>query len=119
MPSQNEHIRKAIHNKSFFNAFELNTTPYVDWLVTILFYTSLHYVDSKLAQLNFHPDSHGQRRKYIWQTDLKHIAEEYRLLENQCRNVRYFDTSDCTHMRQRLIDELIPAFEKIKSEVTR
>jgi hypothetical protein len=119
MPSQDEHTRKAVHNKSLFDLLDFNVTQYVDWLITILFYASLHYVDSKLAQLNVHPSTHKEREKYIRKTNLRHIVGEYRLLEDQSRNVRYSDTSDCTHMRQRLKDELIPAFEKIKSEATR
>lgn len=116
MPYQNEHIKKAIHNKSFFDSFDFDTTRYVDWLITILFYICLHYVDSKLAQSNFHPSTHETRDRYISRTSLRHVFAEYRLLKDESENARYTDTSDCTHKRQRLKDELIPAFEKIKSK---
>lgn len=48
MPTTDEHIIKAEHNKKFLNTLDLETTEFTDWYVIILFYIAIHYIDAYL-----------------------------------------------------------------------
>lgn len=43
MPTPDQHRQQAEHNKAFIR--DLDTTPYLDWAVTVAFYTALHLVE--------------------------------------------------------------------------
>jgi len=49
MPSSLTHKQQAQHNEEFIASFDLDATPYLDWVVTAIFYAALHFVDSYLA----------------------------------------------------------------------
>lgn len=82
MPDQNEHIKKAKHNESFYASLEIDSTPYKDWVVTGIFYTALHLIDAYLATKNIHPFSHGMRDDWVKKNrELDHIWLFYRDLK--------------------------------------
>jgi uncharacterized protein (UPF0332 family) len=88
LPLKSEHISKAERNEKI--AQTLATTMYWDWVVTILFYAALHYVDAILAVSGTHPENHTRRNDFMWTNDtLKKIRSEYRTLETLSRNARY------------------------------
>jgi hypothetical protein len=69
MPTRKEHIDKAKHNEQFYSSFDLNTTPFLDWVVNGIFYSALHYLDSYFAGKagkGRHPGDHKERIKLIW-----------------------------------------------------
>lgn len=45
MPTADQHRQQAEHNKAFVQSFDLDTSPYLDWVVTAIFYTALHLVE--------------------------------------------------------------------------
>lgn len=65
MPNQKEHIDKARHNEKFFTSFDINTTPFLDWVVNGIFYSALHYLDSYLASKGENPGKHSKRISLI------------------------------------------------------
>ena len=90
MPTRDEHIRKAKHNESFISSFDLNSTPFLDWVVTAIFYAALHYLDAYLAENNKHPGTH-QVRNSLFSKDpnLATLWNSYQDLENDSREARY------------------------------
>lgn len=90
MPTRGDHLNQAAHNLSFYGS--IHRATYADWAVTVLFYTSLHYVDAFLANLPTpqHPGGHPARRKYFANLpELAPIWGDYRTLEDASRNARY------------------------------
>src|SRR5208337_3068619 len=63
MASQEEHIKQAQHNESF--SLSIKETPYLDWVVTGIFYSALHYIEGYLAINDGHPDIHAVRNEMI------------------------------------------------------
>ena len=119
MPSRDEHIRKAEHNKSFADSFNWDSTPFLDWVVTGFFYSALHYVDAYLATVNggIHPHSHtgyGGRDSYVGK-HLNQIYVDYRDLKQGSIDARY-------NMRNFTVDEvrndILPLFDNIKNTIS-
>ncbi|HZX13166.1 MAG TPA: hypothetical protein VFF49_02050 [Thermodesulfobacteriota bacterium] len=115
MPSRDEHYSKAEHNERFANSFALDSTPYLDWVVTGFFYSAIHYIDSYLAHFHsIHPYSHEDRddkvRRY-----LRRINKDYRELKDDSKDARY-------NMRNFRADEIrndiLPLFNNIKNTIT-
>lgn len=44
-----EHISKADNNLEFLNSFYNEESEYYDWIITILFYSALHYIEAYFA----------------------------------------------------------------------
>jgi hypothetical protein len=65
MPSKLEHLSKAEHNENFYQSFDLNTTPYLDWVVNGIFYSAVHYIESYLSSQGKEPQTHWERTQDI------------------------------------------------------
>lgn len=98
MPGKVAHESQACHNENLVSEslFNVRSTPYPDWVVTIAFYSALHMVDAELASLG-HPDidGHDQRRKLIKEhlsSGRKNIRSLFETLYSDCRRARY----ECT-----------------------
>ena len=107
MPSQAAHRRQAEHNRRFLHTFDLASADYLDWVVTVLFYTALHLIDSYLATHGHHPKSHQERNKYIRRYPyLALIWPDYRFLEHRSRAARYdvvtFELAQVERLYRRL-----------------
>lgn len=91
MPDVSTHQRQVEHNRQVIAHLQQAGDAYLDWVVTILFYTALHLVDQALyrnAQLN--PRNHRQRHAAIANDPhLASIYGDYRELEHQSRRSRY------------------------------
>ncbi len=55
MPSEEAHARQARHNRDYLETFDLKTTPFLDWAVTVTFYTALHAIERYFARKGLHP----------------------------------------------------------------
>ena len=90
MPSSLTHRQQAQHNEEFIASFDLDSTPYLDWVVTAIFYAALHFVDSYLAIRGVHLSSHRGRDSLIWAVrDLRPIYSAYRRLKHRSEQARY------------------------------
>ncbi|MBM4294014.1 MAG: hypothetical protein FJ126_03810 [Deltaproteobacteria bacterium] len=65
MPSESEHLNKAEYNERYYLSFDLDSTPYLDWVVNGIFYSAVHYIETYLAIKGKHPTSHGERNADI------------------------------------------------------
>ena len=58
----------------------------IDWAVTILFYSALHYIDAFLAGKNMHPLNHDQRDEEVERNgSISNIYNDYRRLKDMSR----------------------------------
>jgi len=118
MPLQKDHIDKARHNEQFCSSFDLNTTPFLDWVVNGIFYSALHYVDSYFASKNLHPGNRYNRNTLI--KDDPNIGKSvyylYRSLQDDSEEGRYRMKVFSSDEIQR---DIIPLLNDIKTHLKR
>ena len=49
MPARDNHLHQAQHNEAFVASFNLDSTAYLDWAVTGIFYAALHFYNQYRA----------------------------------------------------------------------
>lgn len=92
MPKLVLHEGQIASNEAFYKELNQNGSNYYDWLITILFYTILHYADAYCAKVNkgiIKFENHRSR-----ETRLNSLIEEkyyymYLQLKNRSRMARY------------------------------
>jgi uncharacterized protein (UPF0332 family) len=90
MPARDNHLHQAQHNEAFVVSLNLDSTDYLDWAVTGIFYAALHYIESFLATQNIHSSTHASRdRVFQQQQNLKPIYNQYRILKTRSESARY------------------------------
>lgn len=96
-----QHVHRARQNEAFAQHFDLDTTPYRDWVVTGYFYAALHWIDAFLCASGKRTDKHSERNTHVNNIpELTPISRQYRMLYSYSRNVRY-DLVDFTPERVR------------------
>ena len=107
-----KHNNKAVHNQSFYNS--IKTDLYPDWAIIILFYKSVHLIESVLATINEHPDSHQDRSDLmIKHSDLisKEVRTNYNQLKSFSHLARYNPNIEITDenldLAQQCIDVIV------------
>jgi len=118
MATQKEHISKADNNASFAKSLELKSQVNIDWALTALFYSGVHYVDAYLEKIGSLPhmhDTHGKRDKLVvLDSNLNKIRNEYFDLKNFGIAARYY----CRATKaEKVTKEAIPALEKLKAHL--
>jgi uncharacterized protein (UPF0332 family) len=115
MPSENVHKRQAEHNRRFLDWLDLDVTQYLDWAVTVIFYTALHFVEWLLATKGLHSDTHDNRHQAMGRvSELRPIYPDYRELETQSHRSRY---EGAQFSRNFVKSTLAPKLEKIESHI--
>lgn len=91
MPSKEQHAEQASKNERFYDSFDLDKTKFLDWAITALFYSLLHYVDAYLdLKLRYHPKNHTNRTPLVSNdSNLKQIYLKYRRLKDESEAARY------------------------------
>jgi len=94
MPTKVEHLRQAQHNERFLSSFDLATTPFLDWVVTAIFYTALHYLRCLMSHHNYtNVATYGDMDKAFDRIQLlkRHpaIYDDYRTLKDDSWSARY------------------------------
>lgn len=114
MPSTDEHLKQAKHNEDFVGIFDLQSSPYLDWVLTSIFYSAIHYVEAVLAINGRHPISHLQRNTFI---DLyinnSNVYDDHRDLMEDSRDARY----RCITVSETAINESKLKLENIKKHL--
>ncbi len=89
MPSFKEHSEHSRHNLAFLESFFLNR--FNDWAITVMFYTSVHIVESILDKNYFiHSQNHGERSDNLAKLKLTAFPEKaYRVLKKEANDSRY------------------------------
>lgn len=113
MPDRIAHLRKAQHNENFYLGFDVEKTPYKDWVVVGVFYTALHFIDSYFALNNKHPFAHGMRDDWVrndWR--LSKIWLDYRDLKEYRQKASYkvYEFSI-----QEIKNDIFPLLDSIKN----
>ncbi len=117
MPDRRNHLRQAGHNEKFINHFELDSTIFLDWVVTGIFYSALHYVEAYLATKDIHLRKHKARDAYFQKlSDLKRIYRDYRTLKDDSEGARY----DLQQFQPQEVHQLFTQeFNTIKNHILR
>jgi uncharacterized protein (UPF0332 family) len=116
VPTTSEHRARAEQNLRFAESFDLDSTPYLDWVVAAYFYAALHWVDALLFEKEgLNPDNHEIRRAYVrekWY--LRGISYEYRSLKDRSEDARY---RLLTFTRSKIEREVIPPYRAIEQHI--
>lgn len=90
MPDRIAHLKKAQHNEKFYQSFDIEKTPYKDWVVVGIFYSALHFIDAYFSLQNKHPFAHGMRDEWV-KDDLRlsQIWPDYRELKEYRQKASY------------------------------
>lgn len=114
MPIRGEHEDKAQENEELANNLESDTnySDINDWIVTILFYTAVHFVEAELADINIHSNDHQDRRENIGR-HLSSLYSDYKTLKQRSENARY----QCKIMTSRLLSDSKDDLNSIKSSL--
>ena len=115
MTTSTQHVQRAKHNQKFCEQFNLDSTEFLDWVVTAYFYSALHWVEAYLIFINKRPENHAIRNNAT-NTELKltPISRAYRKLYSYGLNVRY-DLVEFTP--ERIRNEVIPKVLHIRSHI--
>ncbi len=90
MPTKEEHLAKAAGNETLALSLALDNQTNIDWALTILFYSAVHYVEAYFALSGQHLKSHTTRDSWIGRDSaLKRIFNEYQDLKFYGYNARY------------------------------
>lgn len=83
-----DHLDQARHNYRLYLHLQAEG-QFLDWAITLLFYTALHLVQAHAAQFGpWVPENHEERRAYI-REQLNRLFYDYRDLEDRSRDMRY------------------------------
>lgn len=115
--TKEQHLQKAQHNERFFNSFDLDITSFLDWVITGIFYSALHYIRAIASMHKFENiASYGELDKLFNRLFvLKHNAAiyyDYRQLKDDSRDARYEMVEFTKAEVQNLRDQ---EFARIKS----
>lgn len=114
MPSIEKHQSQYKHNRKLLDAdvFKDNIS-FVDWHVTILFYSAVHLVERELSKHKCHSDNHETRMKHVKMVHpLNRVCDEYNSLSWQSRRARY-DCVKFTPEDMQVIKSDYKAIEKL------
>ena len=116
MPTAEQHRQQAEHNRAFVQSFDLDTSLYLDWVVTAIFYTALHLVEwfLRTKELTGRRD-HQLRDAYIARmSELRPVYADYTELKFQSKAARY----ECaTFTPEILRDDLRPRLTRVESHI--
>jgi len=92
--TKQQHLKKAQNNERFFNHFDLDKTPFLDWVVTGIFYSALHYIRAIASMHNFENiASYGEIDNLFNRLSILKlnptIYDDYRQLKDDSRDARY------------------------------
>lgn len=116
MPSKDIHINQYKHNKSLLEnkCFDIEDSIYLDWVVTIIFYSAVHIVESVLSETEDHSGSHVVRNGFVERyVKLKPICDEYSTLYRQSKKARYM----CAKYNKRKINDVLDLLKCIEAKL--
>jgi len=117
MPLQYEHVHWATHNNGFWQSFDLDTSHFIDWVVTGIFYEAVHWIEAFLATKGLHSRNHKERSQTMqrYLQDMGSILVDYDTLELDSRNARYV----ChMHTSEEVRQDLLPLITNIRNHIS-
>ena len=90
MPQRHEHLLRAQEDEALAHSLDLNRGVCVDWAITMLFYSALHYIDAYLVFSGSRPRNHQLRDRVIENNgSLSPIWNDNRRLKDLSQAARY------------------------------
>jgi hypothetical protein len=88
--TKEEHLRKIADNAEFLRSIDASSPVGIGWAITVLFYSSLHYIEAYFVSRKRGFNNHHSRASGI-QNDpvIRSLYTDYRTLENLSREARY------------------------------
>ncbi len=116
MPTKDEHVNWATHDRYFWTSIDLDNTPLTDWAITGMFYESVHWVEAFFATKSHHSTAHDKRKTDMvsYKSELRPIWNNYIKLETDSRNARY----ECHKYTAEQARQLIPLVDHIKDHIS-
>jgi hypothetical protein len=115
VPTTYEHLTRVTQNLEFAKSFDLDTTPYLDWVATAYFYAALHLVDALIWHIERgDPEDHTSRHTFLRKWYLTGISSEYRDLKHLSEDARY---RLITMTKFKIENKIIPLFTEIQRHV--
>jgi hypothetical protein len=105
----------ARENEDFAAALDIQENPESNWIVTINFYSLLHYIEERLQAEGYDSDRHKERMKNIRRCPAidNSLYKYYRFLYDISRDARY----ECHRMGESEVAESEERLEKGKEEL--
>lgn len=116
MPTAEQHLQQAEHNKAFVQSFDLDTSPYLDWAVTAAFYTALHLVEwfLEMKGLTGRRDHRLRDAYFARVSGLRSVYADYTELKFQSEAGRY----DCAKFSSETLEnDLLPRLAQIETHI--
>lgn len=118
MTTKQQHVDQAAHNRAFWSGFDLDSTTFIDWVVTGIFYEGVHWVEAFLATVGEHPQDHRDRRLAMQRHAgrLGATPQDLEVLKTESENARY----RCyKHAPSNVRQDLVPLADNIRNKIQR
>ena len=89
MPQPIEHIDWADRNEEFAKSFYLDDQLEINWAITLLFYSALHYADAYIVARGRPRYDHASRERSMHDVFFDPIRTDYKRLKDLSREARY------------------------------
>jgi len=114
LPNKAQHIAKATNNESLSGQIDLSLPAAVDWVLTMLFYAALHYIEAYFSLTGRHCGNHGHRDSEIKRdSTLAAIFLDYCALKTYSHQARY----QAKIFTPAAITNVLPHLKRIKMTV--
>jgi hypothetical protein len=115
MPGKNAHSRQVAHNQQLIAFLDVDSTPYLDWVVTAAFHVAVHLIEQHLASAPIHSKTHAERWSNMAKCkSLKPIYNEARYLCERSRECRY----DCRMPKRHFVKtQVLPTLQTIEKVI--
>lgn len=114
-----EHLEQAKHNEDFAKALFALKSPHYDWVITLCFYSALHYIYYKIAPdhiLNSHTELDACIRKEYKNNPT--IWAKYAKIKNSSENCRYLPHLAKIFRKDRgFAQGIISTLDKLKKQL--
>ena len=112
-----KHLLQGKENERLARALMALDSCYKDWVITLSFYSAVHYIYSKLSTLEV-PHTHEDAKPIILKDCGISVFKIYSNLSDKSRNARYYPILAETYRRSPVvaIDALI-SLDKLKVEL--
>lgn len=117
MPNKEKHLEIVDQNyKALCHLTDPSPSNYTDWCTTIIFYMTLHYLHTYLAErFNNHPTAHiNMQPIMINDTVLKPLYDKYRNLQDDSEDARYHGKRLSIY---QLRNEVLKWFKEIQHDI--
>lgn len=116
MPPAQEHLDQVRHNQGLIHTLR-NSTSFLDWTITVAFYTALHLVEAYFDhRYSRHSSTHARRESMMRrQPELRPVYNAYRDLRTRSEDSRY----RCTAPRLSVhdVDDTLSLLNTIESHI--